>query len=263
MIHRVEIDDPTQHPFEKVGLGTGPFKCVQCVDLGKCLSSCDYCGTGIRYQFWIQGVSGDQFKVGCECVRKTYSVGADVRVHVEREMKEFERKNRVMKKLAKSQAQAEAFLQAHPGLSEALDTEHYISNDLKRALARWGSLSEAQVKLAFKLVGDVKIQAEHKAQDEALKANAPAWIKGRQVVEGVILVVKVQDENRFYFATEKMLVQLADGRKCWGTCPSNQEFVKGASISFSADFTPKDGDPTFAWFKRPTQGRVVTLAVES
>jgi hypothetical protein len=34
---------------------------------------CDYCGTGIRWEFWIKGsVAGaKQFKVGCDCVAKT------------------------------------------------------------------------------------------------------------------------------------------------------------------------------------------------
>lgn len=69
------------HPFERSGLGTAPFKCVGVTknlftipgvpEATKPGSSCDHCGTGITYEYWIVGATGSRFKVGCDCVMKT------------------------------------------------------------------------------------------------------------------------------------------------------------------------------------------------
>lgn len=70
----------TIHKFELAGLGKGPFhftgtvtEKVHCVPGGtpKAGSSCDYCGTGIRYEFWVNSSDGKTFKVGCDCIHKT------------------------------------------------------------------------------------------------------------------------------------------------------------------------------------------------
>ena len=69
------------HPFEKAGLGKAPFSCTHVTEnvftlpdgTSKAGGCCDYCGQGIRWEFWIKGgISGaKQFKVGCDCVAKT------------------------------------------------------------------------------------------------------------------------------------------------------------------------------------------------
>jgi hypothetical protein len=68
------------HKFELAGLGKGPFRFTgevtektHCVPGGtpKAGSSCDYCGTGIRYEFWVRSADGREFKVGCDCIHKT------------------------------------------------------------------------------------------------------------------------------------------------------------------------------------------------
>lgn len=67
------------HPFETAGLGQAPFRCVGISEAvftlpdgssqaGGC---CDYCYTGIRYEFHIESADQRTFKVGCDCVRKT------------------------------------------------------------------------------------------------------------------------------------------------------------------------------------------------
>jgi hypothetical protein len=67
------------HPFEQAGLGKYPYKYlyakrevyVACpgapVQPG---GSCDYCSTGIYYQFWLESADGKKFKVGSECIMK-------------------------------------------------------------------------------------------------------------------------------------------------------------------------------------------------
>ena len=71
----------TTHRFELAGLGKAPFRFTGEVSertYQACPgapvqpgSSCDYCGTGIRYEFWVASADGKQFKVGCDCIHKT------------------------------------------------------------------------------------------------------------------------------------------------------------------------------------------------
>ena len=71
----------TIHRFEIAGLGKAPFRFTgevtektyqACpgapVQAG---SSCDYCGTCIRYEFWVRSADGKEFKTGCDCIHKT------------------------------------------------------------------------------------------------------------------------------------------------------------------------------------------------
>lgn len=76
-------DDPAMiglHVFERAGLGTAPFRFVGMEEktFQACPgapvqpgSSCDYCGTGIRYVCHILASDGRRFKVGSDCVAKT------------------------------------------------------------------------------------------------------------------------------------------------------------------------------------------------
>lgn len=71
------------HKFEAAGLGKAPFRfqgvrenLFRTPD-GHCKpgGSCDYCGTGIRDEFWLSSADGQQFKVGCDCIRKAGDKG--------------------------------------------------------------------------------------------------------------------------------------------------------------------------------------------
>lgn len=69
------------HPFERAGLGVAPFRCIGSYESkyqacpGAPIqpgSSCDYCGQGIMLVCQIRSADKREFKVGCDCVTKTY-----------------------------------------------------------------------------------------------------------------------------------------------------------------------------------------------
>lgn len=74
------IASPTilYHKFTEAGLGQAPFRFIGCTEnrfqmadgTTKPGGSCDYCYTGILYEFWIMSADGKRSKVGCECIRK-------------------------------------------------------------------------------------------------------------------------------------------------------------------------------------------------
>jgi hypothetical protein len=79
-------DNPAEvgvHVFQRAGLGNAPFRCIgfdECVithpdGTTQAGGSCDYCGTGIRYTCVIRSHDGRTFKVGTDCVAKTYDAG--------------------------------------------------------------------------------------------------------------------------------------------------------------------------------------------
>lgn len=75
------VETSTIHRFEKAGLGKAPFhftgqvseKTYQACQGAPIQngSTCDYCGTCIRYEFWVKSSDDNTFKVGCDCIHKT------------------------------------------------------------------------------------------------------------------------------------------------------------------------------------------------
>lgn len=72
------------HTFQERGLGIAPFHFVRSYESKYCAcpgapvqpgTCCDYCGTGIMQVYVIADVNGKEFKVGCECVKKTADAG--------------------------------------------------------------------------------------------------------------------------------------------------------------------------------------------
>ncbi len=89
------MKNTTIHPFEKSGLGVGPFRLVCCVDIpdpehaavGMDASlqlaeqakrfkvgfgTCDHCGQGIMHNAVIRDSEGKHFVVGLDCAQKTF-----------------------------------------------------------------------------------------------------------------------------------------------------------------------------------------------
>lgn len=149
----------------------------------------------------------------------------------------------------------DAFLAGRPGLQEALMQPHRISQDLDAKLMSFGSLSEAQIALAFKLHADAYCPARPQ------ETNVPAP-EGRQTIRGTVVSVK---EHRGDFGdTLKMTVKVttdAGAWLCWGTVPqglypNGGGPDKGREIEFTATIQ-RGREPHFAFFKRPTNARIV------
>lgn len=77
--------EATIHRFELAGLGKAPFrfegvrKNVFTISgpggYSKPGGSCDFCGTGIMFEFWCRSADGKKFKVGCDCIAKVGDAG--------------------------------------------------------------------------------------------------------------------------------------------------------------------------------------------
>jgi len=167
----------------------------------------------------------------------------------------------------------DAFLAAHPGLRNALMHNHRISMDLDAKLMQFHTLSDAQINLAFKIYGE----AYGPARPSETNVAAPT---GRQTIRGT--VVSVKDHESQFGITLKMTVKVttdAGTWLCWGTVPSNltttsarifqsdpvagpsTRIEKGTEVEFTATLV-SGREPHFAFFKRPTNARVIETTAD-
>jgi hypothetical protein len=102
------------HRFERAQLGEAPFRflCLEekFIDNGdgttQAAGTCHFCGTGIRFCFWIESADGKKFYVGSDCVGHLN----DAKLVAVVESAERRRKNALARERAekKRRAQAEA-----------------------------------------------------------------------------------------------------------------------------------------------------------
>lgn len=130
------------HPFEKAGLGKGPFRFVglfrkvgpittqvapgvevQVGSPGQPMGTCDYCGMGIADCYEVASADGKKFVVGCDCIMKVYkeygTESADpVKRAIDNARKDAQRKARHAREALKL-AEYRAWVEAHRAELEA------------------------------------------------------------------------------------------------------------------------------------------------
>jgi hypothetical protein len=179
------------HPFEKAGLGLAPFRCVGVYKNayqacpGAPLQpggSCDFCGTGIMYEYKILSSDGKGFKVGCDCVMRTGGEGAvagmrSERLKMERDVRRARRDAKYTERratheqgrIAALEARKAEFVRTEPALAAALEALPDSGNEflvkMRDAVRHWGSLTEGQLRAA-------KSSIARDASREAEKANS-------------------------------------------------------------------------------------------
>lgn len=165
----------TLHPFERAGLGTAPFKCVgvrenwftpagfpEARKPGGC---CNYCGTGILYEYSIESADGKTFVVGSDCVKRTESdiVGfKEARLKLARDKRETKRKEAFAERQARWEKMRtenrESFVVMYPDLVQFLndlpdDTMGFLGS-MRDNFFHWGALTERQAIAVNKIIQD-------------------------------------------------------------------------------------------------------------
>lgn len=235
---------------------------------------CDHCNQPIKHFVVLShGVTNDHIIVGWQCYDETFSYATQIELDLARAKKAAEAKIR--------HAEREAWTKEHAELYAFLQANRYNSffGSLLNSVADWGSLTERQEEAAYKAM---QKQAERDAEkaDEPEAQDAP---KGRITGKFKVLGMKLQESQ--YGTTLKMVAQHTDaGYKIWVTVPGNiqnggvyrfpehddatvipdWDFInshhieKDMVIELSVDLTPSD-DPKFAYGKRPTKAKLISL----
>lgn len=228
------------------------------------LNQCDLCGTWFVHGAVLAHKGGDVISIGGICLDEISLVGG---ISKNERLARTRRENLRAIKVAKIRR----FIASSPdGIVAALRADHNISRDLRAQAISRGRLSDKQIELAFKLVGDV-------AKREELKANEPAPAPVPNTDKRIRIVAKLVHTkvvDGYYGQSEKglFLCDAGDGRafKLWGSVPQaisdarwdyereHGEWPKDviANVSFTARIERSRDDESFGFFKRPTKVEV-------
>lgn len=236
------------------------------------LGKCTVCGACYRHgDVWQHVPSGVYINIGHDCAEKYELIADRDDWSAALEAQKTRRKAMIQAKI--NEEKRERFLARHPGLKEALKTDHHISADLAHKFWRLCELSEKQVELAFKLQKQVAEAAERKAKEvEEVKIPAPT---GKVTVRGRVVARKTQESA--YGIAHKMIVKVTTEAGVWLVYVSEpgeafglynalpiadrkgdfHEMFRGAEVEFSA--TLQQGkEPHFAFGKRPTKFKLLS-----
>ena len=221
---------------------------------GYSLEHCTHCGAALKSGAVYQHDSGEHVIIGTTCSGRLDFESAS-------EIQAAHKANRIyLAGLRKAMRRSWRWKPVVRFLEAARDDENLgswersIAEDMLRKLSQYFSLSRKQLAFVHRIVREYpEKEARQKAREEAeaaRKAMAPDWESGRYPIEGTILNLK--DVESDWGWSTKCLIQLEDGRRCWGSVPSSLDVDKGDAIAITATFSPSRDDSKFAFFKRPT-----------
>lgn len=127
--------------------------------------------------------------------------------------------------------------------------QDYI-NRYKWGIEKYGSPLDWQIDKIREFMQKREDYLARRVQETAKLASAAELVEGRQHIEGTILSIKYVES--VYGTTQKMLVQLDDGNKVFGSVPASiHDVEKGDRVSFDATIQPKEDH--FAFYSRPAK----------
>lgn len=177
-------------------------------------------------------------------------------------------KKRLAKLAARDDAQ-KALVAAHPALAVLLTDQAYARTEHGAPIQPMGkfiySVAEQFRNEGFLTGGQISA-VERVVNDQALRAiasknSAPVTpaTAGRQTFTGKIVKAVMKDNDYGYGFSVKVTIETDAGWKAWGTLPAHldgdasMDDHKGRTVTITATVEPKEGDPTFAFFKRPAK----------
>jgi hypothetical protein len=212
---------------------------------------CGHCGHALRYgAVLVNRAARDGLMVGFDCL--------EIYKKVVKGFVPAQRAARLAAEAASKDARARQFCSAHVGLADAFTTDHYIVRDIHSKLRQYGSISQPQIDLVFKIAREWAEGAE--AREVAAARVIPDAPEGKVTVEGVILGFKTVDGYAYNTKITKMIVESDEGWKVYVTVPAYFRADKGDRVQFGATLQQSRGDAKFAYGKRPTKAVNLTHA---
>jgi hypothetical protein len=215
-------------------------------DMGKC----DHCGTPHHWGVIFRDRrDGSYLVIGNVCAsnffrfesRRAYLTTQAAKLKASRERNQASRKA------------GEEFLAGRVELQAAFaECSHYIVEDIKAKLFKYGSISEKQAALVMKIA----IEEAERTPEPTPEPIPEGLLDGRHEFSGEVLTLKWQDS--MWGGGFKMLLRDDRGFKLWGTAfELDEEYVKGDRVAFMARVERSEDDPCFGFFSRPTKGQVI------
>jgi hypothetical protein len=212
--------------------------------------NCGRCAGSGRYGP-IQVQNGICFKCGGAGILG-YTTQAEIDRKARAATKRAEARERARARRREKQLRLyDALLAADPELKQAFLCENRIVMSIAQQARQKGTITDRQRDAAINIA---KQEKERAAQETERRAGLTDLEAGKQEITGTILNFK--DIESQYGLTVKMLVQLDNGNRLFGTCPrSLLQVERGSKVVFTATVEPKEKG--FGFFSRPTKARLV------
>lgn len=139
--------------------------------------------------------------------------------------------------------------------AESANTRSDFIFDMHMKVAQGQALTPNMEAAIIRSFEKSKTFAADKAAREAKLAEAPALEAGRRPLSGKVVSAKFKESQ---FGTQaKMLVELADGNRVWGTVPASLLVdgyalpERGTEVAFTATVEVSADDNHFGFYSRP------------
>lgn len=254
-VHAPSVINPGDYEYVKVGCNRkDKIK-------GGPAGTCHHCGKAIVWEVVWKHLPSDNlvtFGETCTHILGMSNNRIDHEMVLLKRQAENEREDE-RRKMAKEEREF-AFRNAHPDLYKFVmefDEENSYIARLKWGIETFGSPFENQIDGLKRFIAGREKYLLVKMEQSRKLDNAPDLEDGRQHVEGVVVSVKPPNHNA-QFPAWKMLVQMDNGNKVFGTIPNSLylavgilENLKGERVSFDATVEAKEDH--FGFFSRPAK----------
>jgi hypothetical protein len=138
-------------------------------------------------------------------------------------------------------------------------TAHPFLVDMYRTMNRYGKLSDGQAAAVAKFIANEGKYAARQAA-EAAKVKGE-FQEGKLTLRGRVLSTKWKEN--MYGGALKMLVELEDFNRVWGTVPAALQFgggddeLVGKTVEFTATVERSRDDEHFGFYSRPTKAALI------
>ena len=229
------------------------------------LDHCTHCGASlVRGNVWHHKPTGEFIIMGNTCSERTHFSKSDFDTYMS------QHKLDLAKSLARFKGNYK-YKVIRPLLEGSIDLVfkgEYVVRNIVSKMVRYIKLpSHKQIRFIRNIpLWNKQAEERQKAREEA-KANVIAtmtpWAEERQAVTGK--VVSFKEVVTDFGECTKVVVELKDGKRCYGTAPKKRlpydagmntiakwSYQVGDTISFNAGITVSSKDKSFAFFSRPS-----------
>ena len=236
---------------------------------GYSLDHCTHCGASlVRGNVWYHKPTGEFIIMGNTCSERTQFSKSDFDTYMSQHKLD----------LAKSLARFKnnyKYKVIRPLLEDSIDLVfkgEYVVRNIVSKMVRYRKLpSHKQIRFIRNIpLWNKQAEERQKAREEA-KANVIStmtpWVEERQTITGK--VVSFKEVVTDFGECTKVVVELEDGKRCYGTTPKKRlpydagmntiakwSYQVGDTISFNASIKVSSKDKSFAFFSRPSLTKI-------
>ena len=210
---------------------------------------CDHCGRTHTWGAVLLDDQGHAITVSQKCAEKLISIPDDAVLQYCQAVVEVRGAAKRRKEIWTRLRQLVSVLRKCPAVGSWLRSSERLAEDLRSRLFRWG-WSRKQVKLVTSAAMQHKDTEAGITRFPQVQPAAPAP-SGRW--QGCLQLLSVKRKVTRYGSQLKGLwLHPTEGWKVWASLPRGFDRGSvGSAANLRITLTPKPGDPTFAWGKRP------------